>query len=295
LVGNFFEGAEAVRGNPGSFLVQCSAHPDVHTITEHYRHEIYVIDSFLFPAKEMALLARAEVEDPKTLGIVPAARGYVDLSRFDSVTEETANPYVADGLLDGRYDAGVTLHEFVDVYPGAFRVLERFGEVDTSWVVYGGRRRGDGKVHGQRIRSFLLGDDGAEDLCPGVEVGDGYAVGHLDDIGSGYGFRKVRRALGVTAFGVNALVRPPGYVASCHRHESQEELYFVHRGEIEIEFDDGTVHHLTAGGFARVDAKTVRRLRTVGDEEVVYVVAGGEGGYVGRDGQPAAFGAPVEG
>ena len=43
--------------------------------------------------------------------------------------------------------------------------------------------------------------------------GDGYAVGHLDALGEGYGFRKIRTALGVTAFGVNAIVLPPGIEA----------------------------------------------------------------------------------
>jgi hypothetical protein len=38
----------------------------------------------------------------------------------------------------------------------------------------------------------------------------GYAFGSIDELGEGYGFRKVRHALGVTAFGVNAIVYPPG-------------------------------------------------------------------------------------
>ena len=39
----------------------------------------------------------------------------------------------------------------------------------------------------------------------------GYAVSSLDQLGEGYGFRKIRRGIGVTAFGINALVLPPGY------------------------------------------------------------------------------------
>jgi quercetin dioxygenase-like cupin family protein len=122
--------------------------------------------------------------------------------------------------------------------------------------------------------------------APGIAVGEGYAVGHLDAIGEGYGFRKVRRALGVTAFGVNALVRPRGYRTRPHFHDVQEELYFVHRGAIEMEFGDGTTHRIEAGGFARVDAATVRRIAIVGDEgDTVYLCAGGKDGYVGRDGR----------
>jgi quercetin dioxygenase-like cupin family protein len=115
--------------------------------------------------------------------------------------------------------------------------------------------------------------------------GDGYAVSSLDALGEGPGFRKIRGPLGVQAFGMNAIVLPPGYATPKHSHERQEETYFVHSGTVEIEFGDGTKHTLEPGGLARVDAATVRRLRNVGDGEATYVCVGGAGGYVGRDGQ----------
>jgi quercetin dioxygenase-like cupin family protein len=120
---------------------------------------------------------------------------------------------------------------------------------------------------------------------PGVTEGEGYAVGNLEALGDGPGFRKVRKGLGVTAFGVNAVVLPPGIETDSHYHAEQEELYFVHRGAIEMEFGDGSVQHLTEGGLARVDAPTVRKIRNSGDTEAVYLIAGGKDGYVGRDGQ----------
>ncbi len=116
--------------------------------------------------------------------------------------------------------------------------------------------------------------------------GDGYAVATLDDLGEGYGFRKVRRELGVTAFGVNAIVLPAGWETGGHYHDEQEELYFVHRGEIEMTFGEGgDSHRLGPGGLARVDPRTVRSVRNVGDGDAVYVVIGGKDGYVGRDGR----------
>jgi mannose-6-phosphate isomerase-like protein (cupin superfamily) len=132
---------------------------------------------------------------------------------------------------------------------------------------------------------------------PAVKKGEGYAVGHLDDLGEGPGFRKVRKGLDVTAFGVNAVVMPPGYETGSHSHETQEELYFVHRGTIEMEFGDGSVERLHEGSFARVDAPTARKMRNVGEGDAVYLCAGGKGGYVGRDGlladgQQAASGPP---
>ncbi|HET8755798.1 MAG TPA: cupin domain-containing protein [Solirubrobacteraceae bacterium] len=116
--------------------------------------------------------------------------------------------------------------------------------------------------------------------------GAGWAVASLDDLGAGPGFRKVRAPLGVTAFGVNAVVLPPGYRTHRHCHERQQELYLVLDGEIEFEFGDGETQTLGRGGLARVDPSTVRRLRnTSADVEAMYFCVGGDGGYVGRDGQ----------
>jgi mannose-6-phosphate isomerase-like protein (cupin superfamily) len=120
---------------------------------------------------------------------------------------------------------------------------------------------------------------------PNVTLGEGYAVGDLDALGEGHGFRKVRKGLGVSAFGVNAIVMPAGYQTGRHYHDIQEELYFVHRGTIEMEFGDGTVHRLGEGSCARVDAHTLRRVRNVGEGDAIYLCAGGKDGYVGRDGR----------
>jgi uncharacterized cupin superfamily protein len=120
---------------------------------------------------------------------------------------------------------------------------------------------------------------------PGVTNGDGFAVANLDDLGDGPGFRKVRKGLGVTAFGVNAIVLPAGIETGFHYHDLQEELYFVHKGTIEMEFGDGAVQRLGEGGLARVDAETVRKIRNPGEIDAVYLVAGGKDGYIGRDGR----------
>ena len=118
-----------------------------------------------------------------------------------------------------------------------------------------------------------------------VTQGEGYSVANLDDIGEGPGFRKIRRELGVEEFGINAIVMPSGIESDFHYHDEQEELYFVHSGELEIEFGDGTVHCLGPGGIARVAAATHRKTRNVSGADVVYVVVGAKGGYVGRDGR----------
>jgi quercetin dioxygenase-like cupin family protein len=115
--------------------------------------------------------------------------------------------------------------------------------------------------------------------------GEGWATANLAELGDGPGFRKIRKDLGVTAFGVNAIVLPAGTETGFHYHDEQQELYFVHSGRVEMEFGDGTTQELGPGGLARVDASAHRKLKALGDEDAVYLIAGGKDGYVGRDGQ----------
>jgi quercetin dioxygenase-like cupin family protein len=111
----------------------------------------------------------------------------------------------------------------------------------------------------------------------------GYQVSSLDALGDGPGFRKVRGALGVTAFGVNGVVFPPHYEGPNHFHDEQDELYFVHRGTATFTFD-GEEHEVPAGGLVHVESTTHRAISNRTDDDLVLVVVGGKGGYVERDG-----------
>lgn len=111
----------------------------------------------------------------------------------------------------------------------------------------------------------------------------GYAFGSLDELGEGPGFRKVREALGVTAFGVNAIVLPPGHVGFLHYHDEQDELYFVHRGRVRVEVE-GETRDLGEGGLFHAESTTPRSVSNPFDEEAVVLAVGGKGGYVSRDG-----------
>jgi mannose-6-phosphate isomerase-like protein (cupin superfamily) len=112
----------------------------------------------------------------------------------------------------------------------------------------------------------------------------GYQVSSLDELGDGYGFRKIRKPLGVTAFGVNALVFPPGYDGPAHYHDHQDELYFVHRGTATFTIDEQD-HEVAEGGIVHVESTTPRRVSNRGAEDLVLFIVGGKGGYVDRDGQ----------
>jgi quercetin dioxygenase-like cupin family protein len=112
----------------------------------------------------------------------------------------------------------------------------------------------------------------------------GYSKGSLDELGEGPGFRKVRQALGVQAFGVNGVVYAPRYEGFLHYHDEQDELYFVHSGRAIFEVD-GDQFELGPGGIVHVESTTPRKITNPGDEELVLLIVGGKDGYVGRDGQ----------
>jgi hypothetical protein len=145
---DFFDGLEAIRGRDDAFLIQCSAHPKVHEITEHYWKEVFVVDTFIYPTKALAVLTRKEIEQPRSLGLVPATAGYIDRDDWEEIVDVVSKPVVAEELLAGRYDAGLTHLEHLERHPEELRLDLEIGEIDTTWVVYGTKKRFEGHVIG---------------------------------------------------------------------------------------------------------------------------------------------------
>jgi hypothetical protein len=148
LTTDLFAGLERVREQPDTFLVQCSAHPKVHEITEKYWTEVFVIDTFIYPTKHLVLLSRRDVAKPRSIGIVPATKGYVDLSQWEEVIDVVSKPVVGEGLLRGEYDSGLTHMEHVEDHAEELRLDLDIGEIDTTWVVYGREKRFKGELIG---------------------------------------------------------------------------------------------------------------------------------------------------
>jgi hypothetical protein len=148
FIGDFLDGLEMIRGKDNAFLIQCSAHPQVHEVTERHWAEVFVVDTFLYPTKALAVLSRREIERPKTLGLVPATAGYIDRSDWEEIVDVQSKPIVAAELLAGRYEAGLTHLEHLAAHPNELRLVEEIGEIDTTWVVYGTQKRFRGDVIG---------------------------------------------------------------------------------------------------------------------------------------------------
>lgn len=148
FIGDFLDGLERIRGRDDAFLIQCSAHPKVHEVTERHWTEIFVVDTFIYPTKALAVLTRREIEKPTSLGLVPATAGYIDRDDWEEIIDVQSKPIVAEELLAGRYDSGLTHLEHLADHEDELRLDLEIGEIDTTWVVYGTKKRFEGSVIG---------------------------------------------------------------------------------------------------------------------------------------------------
>jgi uncharacterized cupin superfamily protein len=96
-------------------------------------------------------------------------------------------------------------------------------------------------------------------------------------------FQSLRRELGVSTFGMNAIAFEPGQRGRIHRHERQEEVYLVLEGELML-LVEGEEHNLGEGALARVAPGVRRQLVNRRPQRLVLLALGGAAEHEGRDG-----------
>ena len=146
LVLDFSEAVEMMLDRRLDHIVQCAAHPAVANTVGAHRDRLFVIDSFIAPSRELAVLSRVGVDEPVSLGLHPATKNYVDHRRWGKLVPEISIVTVVRGLLAGKYDAGITALEFAEQYPEKLRIEEHIGTVDDVWIVYGTERVCAGRI-----------------------------------------------------------------------------------------------------------------------------------------------------
>lgn len=166
LVEDLLGAIAQVKDEPNTFLVQCSAHVQVHLVTERFHEDVFVIDTFIYPTKELGLVFRRDREQHRSLGIVSATKGYLDLARFETIVDQPSKPVVARNLLAGQFDAGLTHVHYAEEHPDVLGLVEYYGAVDTTWVVYGPRKRFAGEVIGIRAPWLFTGRPNPLDVVP---------------------------------------------------------------------------------------------------------------------------------
>jgi hypothetical protein len=136
-------GVETVRDGVADYFIICAVHPDTPSIVGRFFREVFIVDTFISPSQPLAVLTRADVDRPRSIGVLhPATTEYIDTSKWELVSKITTGSLhtVADGLLKGRYDSGLVYLNYAQRYPGQLRIDQEIGSPDDAWLVLGRRR-----------------------------------------------------------------------------------------------------------------------------------------------------------
>lgn len=142
FIDDFFKGLEMMSDGAAEFMIQVAVHPDCTDVVAraHFAHGIHIIDTFISPSKELAILTRVDVMAPREIALQPATKDYADISAWEKWVPATSTSAVAQGLLRGAYESGITALEVFEQNPGKFRVDRVIGTVDDPWLVFGKKR-----------------------------------------------------------------------------------------------------------------------------------------------------------
>lgn len=139
LFETFPEAFDALLDGRVDRVLQCSAHFSHADCVGRTMHRAFPVDTFVAGSQPLALLARAEVAAPVSVGLQPATRHYTDLSTFTEQRDYATIVDVADALLAGEIDAGICPRETLERHSQALRLVEDLGPALDVWVLYGTR------------------------------------------------------------------------------------------------------------------------------------------------------------
>ena len=147
FVENPAEGFEAVIQGATDFFVLCSVHPKTARLLCDYAGRAFIVDTFISASKPLAIVSRAAVAEPKSLGLFAATIGLAPTARWRNVIVETEGTLATVGahLRGGKYDSALTYRDFAERHRDELRVESEIESPDDAWLVLG-RRRATGLV-----------------------------------------------------------------------------------------------------------------------------------------------------
>jgi len=140
LHSDFSAGVASVLDGGADFLVQCAVHPSTPGTVARYFDGLYVVDTFISPSRELAIVRNRAKPQSRSIAAMQPTLGYTDLSKWQEIIPTDTVAAVELGLLEGRYDAGLTYASLADDHPDRFCVSEHIGSVDDAWIAYGRQR-----------------------------------------------------------------------------------------------------------------------------------------------------------
>lgn len=136
LFGDFDAAFEALAAGKLDFVLQVSVHPAHTDMVAKFVNRAHIVDTFIAPSKVLAIVTRKEIAEPRSIALQPATRCYSDLGRWEQQIPEASIMTVAEGLLKGSYDSGLTSLEIAENHPDKLRVDEVIGAITDVWVLF---------------------------------------------------------------------------------------------------------------------------------------------------------------
>ncbi|MBA2778463.1 hypothetical protein [Billgrantia kenyensis] len=137
LIDEFPAAFEALVAGEVDRVLQCTAHFSHADCVGRYMHRAFPVDTFVAGSHPLVLLAQRDIATPRQVARQPATRYYTDLSGFAEEIDAPTTVAVAEGLLAGRFEAGICARQTLEAHPDKLRLIEALGPALDVWVVYG--------------------------------------------------------------------------------------------------------------------------------------------------------------
>jgi hypothetical protein len=146
FVTSFDDGAAMVLAGAADFMVQCAVHPATVSTVAKYLNGLFVVDTFISPSQDLAIILRKDAENPRTLAAMSPTIDYTDASKWEKIQFVETVAAVSKGLVDGTYAAGLGYVSVAEKHPDLLSIIEFIGTVDDAWIVYGRTKVCDGGI-----------------------------------------------------------------------------------------------------------------------------------------------------
>ncbi len=146
LVKDFEQGAQAVLEQRADFMVQCAVHPATMATVAKYLDGLYVVDTFISPSQDLAIIQRNDARDPRKLAVMKPTLDYTDRTKWDEIELVDTVADVSRGLVEGTYQVGLGYVSTAQRHPQLLHIVEFIGTVDDAWIVYGRTRVSDNRL-----------------------------------------------------------------------------------------------------------------------------------------------------
>ncbi|PMR73162.1 hypothetical protein [Billgrantia endophytica] len=125
-------------------VLQCTAHFSHADCVGRHMHRAFPVNAFVAGSHPLALLARRDIAEPRQVARQPATRYYTDLTVFEEEIDAPTTVAVAEGLVAGRFEAGICARHALERHPDKLRLIEELGPALDVWVLYGTQMLPDG-------------------------------------------------------------------------------------------------------------------------------------------------------